>query len=132
MIAQQLKVKTKRKPHTVREYDLLKQPKSLVPFANISENQVHAIDFKLADYLALVDCTGRIIREDKKGAIPEHLIPILNRLRLDAQSWIPMIKHFESSFYHAIGNETQLLYFSQHRKRIAKGRTAARMFYKSA
>ncbi len=134
MIAQQLNSKNKLKKNHPKPsvYDLLKQPKSLVPFANISENQVHAIDFKLSDYLALVDCTGRIIREDKKGAIPEHLIPILNRLRLDVRNWIPMIKHFESSFYHAIGNETQLLYFSQHRKWIAKGRTAARMFYKIA
>ena len=110
----------------------LKQPKSLLPFASIEKNDTHAIDFKLLDYIELVDCTGRMIREDKKGAIPEHLAPILMRVGLATQNWVSMIMHFDSSFYQAIGNETQLIHFSKNRKRRIKGIAVARNFYKVA
>ncbi len=39
--------------------------------------------FTAEDYLELVDWTGRAIREDKRGAIPESIPPILERLRID-------------------------------------------------
>lgn len=39
------------------------------------------IDIPLSDYLDLVDYTGRVVREDKKGVIPSHLKPILSRLQ---------------------------------------------------
>jgi hypothetical protein len=31
------------------------------------------LPFRLADYLELVDCTGRVIRQGKRGAIPDNL-----------------------------------------------------------
>src|SRR5690606_41190510 len=37
--------------------------------------------FSFEDYLELVDCTGRISRSDKRGAIDEKALPILERLR---------------------------------------------------
>lgn len=43
----------------------------------------NAVAFTTEDYLELVDWTGRAIREDKRGAIPESIPPILDRLRID-------------------------------------------------
>ena len=43
----------------------------------------NAIGFSLLDYLELVDWAGRAIREDKRGAIPEHAPPILQRIGLE-------------------------------------------------
>ncbi|MBA2479151.1 MAG: transposase [Planctomycetes bacterium] len=40
------------------------------------------------DYLELVDQTGRIVRKGKRGAIPSHLAPILERLDVDLERWL--------------------------------------------
>ena len=62
------------------------------------------LPFKLTDYLQLVDWTGRIIRDDKKGHIPTDLPDILQRLNLDAQHWLYLSQHFESPFKQLIGS----------------------------
>ena len=38
-----------------------------------SNEQVEAIPYAFIDYLELVDWTGRVIREDKRGAIPAQV-----------------------------------------------------------
>jgi len=39
-------------------------------------------------YFMLLDWTGRELRADKRGAIPEHLAPIVERLGLNQSNWI--------------------------------------------
>ena len=39
-------------------------------------------------YIMLLDWTGREIRENKCGAIPDNLAPILDRLGLDRSNWV--------------------------------------------
>jgi hypothetical protein len=56
------------------------------------------IPFALKDYLELVDETGRIIRQDKQGAIAEHLPPILKRLNLDGDNWLKQCRQFEKVY----------------------------------
>ncbi|MCS5709092.1 hypothetical protein CC99x_009265 [Candidatus Berkiella cookevillensis] len=108
------------------------QPKFLVPFANISKNHSHGIDFKLIDYLELVDYTGRVIREDKEaGSIPEHLAPILSRLQFEPQNWISLVKNLSKSFSHAVGSEILLLNFGKEKKKALKGITQAKKLYSS-
>ena len=81
-----------------------KQPKQLLPFiGNPKENSPKGLPFRLQDYLELVDWTGRAIRDDKRGAIPEHLPPILARLQIDPRYWLYMSKHFESRFKGLVG-----------------------------
>jgi hypothetical protein len=48
----------------------------------------NAIGFALADYLELVDWAGRIIREGKRGAIPEEAPPILQRIGLEPSRYL--------------------------------------------
>ena len=61
------------------------------------------IPFVLSDYLALVDWSGRIIREDKKGHIPEHLQDILQQLDIDPRNWVYLTNNFEHPFKNLVG-----------------------------
>ncbi|MGE4349935.1 MAG: transposase [Candidatus Berkiella sp.] len=134
-IAKQLKInKSKSIKQLKREradvYNSLAQPKSLVPFAYISKYHTHAIDFRLSDYLELVDCTGRVIRDDKEvGSIPEHLEPILTRLQIHPSHWVSLVKNLGKNFSHAIGNEILLLNFAKERRKALKGITQAKKVY---
>jgi hypothetical protein len=62
-----------------------------------------SIPIRLTDYLALVDWTGRIIREDKRGVIERQLPPILARLQIDPKHWLYLSQHFESRFKRLVG-----------------------------
>jgi len=79
-------------------------PKGLLAFAgNPREDMPDGIPFVLSDYLALVDWSGRIIREDKKGHIPEHLPDILQSLDIDPRNWVYLTKNFEQPFKNWVG-----------------------------
>ena len=43
-------------------------------------------------YLELVDQTGRLLRGDKRGHIPAHLAPILERLHIDVATWLDVMR----------------------------------------
>ena len=55
--------------------------------------------FDFEDYLELVDTTGRIIREGKRGAISINLPPILKRLNIDLDTWLKNCTQFEKNYY---------------------------------
>jgi len=61
------------------------------------------LPFRLTDYLELVDWSGRILREDTKGAIPAAVPAILQRLQIDARHWCYLTRHFEHPFKHLVG-----------------------------
>jgi len=48
------------------------------------------------DYLELVDLTGRIIRDDKRGFIDNNLPPILQRLQVSSEQWFINTTRFEA------------------------------------
>ncbi len=88
---------------------LYQQPKELLPFAgNPRLDMPKGIAMKLTDYLELVDATGRIIRDDKRGFIPEGSAKILERLGLDEDRWLSMTQNFENTFSTFAGNEKKL------------------------
>ena len=43
------------------------------------------------------------VADDKRGAIPAHLPPILERLQIDPSYWLHMTQHFESRFKGLVG-----------------------------
>jgi putative transposase len=69
------------------------------------------IDYSLADYLQLVDGTGRAIIEGKRGFIPKELPDILRRLDLNPDSWLDELNAFKSSGITAVGTTSQLKEF---------------------
>ncbi len=72
------------------------------------------------DYLELVDWTGRIVREDKRGQIDSSLPPILRRLSLDRGSWLILTTQFERQFGQWVGYEhiVRQIYTDRHYQRI--------------
>ena len=99
-----------RRIDTARPTPLTTQPKQqnngLLPFVGNSANhRPKGLPFRLTDYLELIDCSGRIIREGKRGHIPAELPDILQRLELaiDARHWVYLTQHFEHPFKHLVG-----------------------------
>ena len=65
---------------------------------NATLNGQHGILFNLNDYLELVDQTGRILRDDKRGAIALQLPSILERLGIDRKTWLTNTTAFEQIY----------------------------------
>jgi hypothetical protein len=85
------------------------QVPELMPFAgNPRNNMPEGIPFKLDDYLQLVDWTGRLLRDNKRGAIPDNLPPILDRLNIEAKHWLSSCQHFETQFKSFAGNQGKI------------------------
>ncbi|GHA22228.1 hypothetical protein GCM10008090_35050 [Arenicella chitinivorans] len=59
--------------------------RNLEDFTGISVD-TNGLPFKLADYIELIDWTGRIMRQDKRGAIAAELPSILERLGLSTDA----------------------------------------------
>ena len=55
------------------------------------------------DYFKLVDWTGRAIRSDKPGFVPERVKPILERLNICSDEWVKTIPALEKRFHQSIG-----------------------------
>lgn len=80
------------------------QPAQLSPFlGNPRKDIPEGLHFRLEDYLDLVDWTGRIIRDDKRGAINENLPPILQRLSIMPKQWSALTQEFEKQFHQFVG-----------------------------
>jgi REP element-mobilizing transposase RayT len=109
-----------------------KQPKHLMPFTKglHLHGADRVIDYKLSDYIQLVESTGKIIREDKRGTIPQDLAPLLTRLDLNPKTWIGMVKNLQNGFSYAIGHSAILREFNrQHRTHGPKGVSIASKCY---
>jgi hypothetical protein len=61
------------------------------------------LPLSLDDYLLLLDWTGRQLRADKRGAIPAELLPILERLAINAETWLDTVNCFGRWFHRAVG-----------------------------
>lgn len=92
-----------------------KQPTPLLAFiGNEYQQKKTGISFSLKDYLTLVDETGRIIRNDKSGAISAEAESILARLHISDESWLKLTTEFECIFTGAVGSAKHLCEFSEH------------------
>ena len=88
---------------------LTQQPNGLLRFAGYPRQDMpKGLPFRLTDYLELVDWTGKILREDKRGAIDQSLPPILERLNIEPKNWVYLTKYFESRFKGLVGTAYQL------------------------
>jgi REP element-mobilizing transposase RayT len=83
--------------HQLNHFNVILKP--LLHFeGNVTLNEQQGILFSLNDYLELVDHTGRILRDDKRGAIALHLSPILERLNIDRKAWLNNSTAFEKIY----------------------------------
>ncbi len=92
-----------------------KQPAKLLPFiGNEKSNQPKGINFSLQDYLMLVDETGRIIRDDKRGVISSNAEKILNRLNIPSENWLKITTDFGKLFHGPVGSLQELTHYCEH------------------
>ncbi len=96
-----------------------KPAQSLEKFVGSSPEKT-GLPYVLRDYLELMDWTGRIFREDKRGKIKSSLPPILERLVLDQESWFILTSEFERKFGQWVGSEhiVRQKYSDRHYERI--------------
>jgi hypothetical protein len=72
----------------------MRSPEDGIWLAPIDQRQDERgmLDLGLDEYLAILDQSGRMLREGKRGAIPAELPPILERLKIDARGWIDILR----------------------------------------
>ena len=84
------------------------------------------------DYLKLIDWTGRQIKYGHRGAIPEHLLPIMVRLQIDSTRWLDTVLGFGSLFWRVAGRLDSMLKAAQTAgRRWLRGLKASRMAFSS-
>lgn len=77
-----------------------------MPFDGSSHTDIHAaLPFTREDYFDLVDKTGRIIREDKRGFIPAELPAIIVEFGINQDKWIEHVKHFGRRYASCVENK---------------------------
>ena len=85
------------------------QPDVLFPFAGSPRQPMPTgIPYDLLEYIQLVDWTGRIIRDDKRGSIATGTPPIIQRLNISPDHWVHLCTHFESRFKGLVGSVNSL------------------------
>jgi REP element-mobilizing transposase RayT len=91
------------------------QPKALLPFVgNERKDMPKGLMFQLADYLQLVEDTGRLIRKDKKGHISPSSQHILNRLNIPVEHWLKITNEFGKLFKGPVGTLQELTEYCDH------------------
>lgn len=106
----------------------------LMSFSEVitSDTPANVLPHNFADYVELVDWTGRAVREDKRGSIPANLPPILQRLNVEPEQWLKAACGMERHFRRAIGPVASLEQYCQRlKKRWLHGTSACRQLYPS-
>ncbi len=72
------------------------------------------LPMKLAEYITLLDWTGREGRDGKKGSIPQELAPILERIGIDGSMWCDLCGDTAST----LGNQKRSAHPGSSRRRL--------------
>ena len=81
--------------------------------SKLDEKDADAIPINLKDYLELVDWGGREIKHNKRGYIPEHVPPILARLKMDASPVLKYLVKADLPGFGAMGPVSMLKAFAK-------------------
>ncbi len=85
-----------------------------------------------AEYIDLVDKSGRMTRSDKRGVVDADLAPILLRIGANPEAWLDTVSRFGSRFRLAAGLLSNLRSFAdQLGRRWLKGVASARVSFAS-
>ena len=100
------------------------------PLLVFSGQDQAGIPYSLEDYLVLVDWSGRAIRKNKRGHIPDHFPPILERLRMEASPFLDYLTRKEPSIPTAIGPISMLRSFARSiGQHFIKGHSLGKVLY---
>ena len=82
------------------------EPKRQAVRAKVTDRRASnkgCLSIGLGDYLQLLDWTGRQIRSGKRGAMPENLEPMFERLGISAELWVDCVVNFRKWFRSSVG-----------------------------
>ena len=80
-----------------------------IPSSSRRASDQSCLSMSLDDYLQILDWTGRQIKADKRGSIPENLSPILVRLSVVPERWMDSVCEFGRRFRRAVGHPERVL-----------------------
>jgi len=105
---------------------------SLMPFDGGSHTNIQsALPFTREDYFELVDVTGRLIREGKRGAIHSDIPSIVERLGIEPDYWVAHIQNFGKTYSACAGSVSAISdYASKSGKKWCKGITHSMCCYR--
>jgi hypothetical protein len=83
----------------------------LCPIASDSQRR-GILNMSETQYFDLVDQSGRILRQGKRGSIDPDMAPILSRIGAKPEAWIDTISRFGSKFRLAAGRHVNLRNFA--------------------
>ena len=89
----------------------------LCPIEN-TETRKGFLPVTYEEYLNVLDESGRILVKGKRGAIPQSLAPILERLSIKPDTWDTTMQHFGKWFSRIVGASD-----SMHRAKRSLGKT---------
>jgi hypothetical protein len=108
-------------------------PSSTIQLSSFTGSSLkdEGISFTLTDYLELVDWTGRIVRDDKRGYIKPGTPAVLPKLQLDETTWINTVQGYSKGFKCFIGPEHHLKAVClKHKRHWVKGIRICRQLFK--
>ena len=113
-----IRAKTARTPesskHTSIRSRIAGPTRHLLPFIGNSNTRQSSVPMRYADYLLLVDQTGRALRLGKRGAISANTAPILKRLGMAPTDWVREMRHYGRWYYRAVGSYDSLKSYCEH------------------
>ncbi len=112
---QQLNARVQKQRELKAEMGLDALPEApLMPFDGSSHTDTrHALPFTREDYFDLVDTTGRILRDDKRGAIASELPAIVSRLGINPNKWIDHVQNFGRRYGSSAGSVARMADYAQ-------------------
>lgn len=84
------------------------EPKPIKLASFVGSKDVDGIACLLVDYMELVDWTGRVIRDGKRGYIDKKEPKILNKLGFTRDIWFKSLRQFKEHSHSHIGSEKEL------------------------
>lgn len=94
--------------HTSIQARIESRDQALAPMAG-QQADGFVLSISKADYVTLVDWTGRQFRRGKRGRIDATQPPIIDRLqRSSRRTWLDEMKHLTHHYFRAIGNIVSL------------------------
>ena len=112
---QELDARVRKQRELKAEMGLDRLPEApLMPFDGSSHTSVnHALPFTREDYFALVEATGRIIRDDKRGYIASDIPDIVVRLGINPLKWIDHVQNFGRRYGSSAGSVSHMADFAR-------------------
>lgn len=94
----------------IREYRERKEKESRLWLSPIKDTDSRRgfLKLSLAEYLNILDATGRLIRNGKRGKISDRLEPILVRLGVNPEHWLLTAQHFRRWFATVAGSSSNI------------------------